>query len=294
MACSSWRGETLLVIAILAVFPRSLQSRGILNNTNHSTHHKTTVSNTVGESVESWAFSHQILTSWFQRPADTWQVPFLNSCPSGATYSVLLLGVTPSVLAADVVSTLRFFPIPTSSQRLIRWKSLTGLRVKNTGSLEAGAKSINTRKGQMLKVLLDACVGYRGWWRRLPWAALVVEEQGWHKHHFWKRGFPAWLHAPSPSAPEALFWASWQEASKWKERTKKCIFYRLQIPTAQGYEWKTLILWPFRPYCRRRTGKKPNQNKTRLLKQTQKAPSCFFSILVCSLFKREEKKKSGI
>lgn len=119
---------------------------------------------------------------------------------------------------------------------------------------------INTWNGQVLKVLLDAWVGYRGRCRRLPWAALVVEEQGWHKHHFWKRGFPAWLHAPSPSAPETLFWASWQEASKWKGRTKKCIFYHLQIPTAQGYEWKTLILWPFGPHYRRRTGKKPKPN----------------------------------
>lgn len=133
----------------------------------------------------------------------------------------------------------RFFPTALSGQSL----------VKNIGSLEAGAKLISITNSQVWKVRLDPCAGYRGWWGRLPQVAASAEEQGWHKCRVWKRGFPARLRLPSPSAPEALFWAPWQEDSKWKEKKNKpvCVFfYHLQIPSAQGYEWETLILWPFR------------------------------------------------
>lgn len=173
----------------------------------------------------------------------------------------------------------------------MRWKSLIGLRVKNMGSLEAGAKLINTRNGQVFKVLLDSCVGYGGQCRRLPWAALAVEEHGWHKHHFWNCGFPVWLHMPSPSAPEALLWASWQEASRRKGRTKKCIFLSSPNTYSSGIWMKNTYLVTFQAPLQERTGKtKQNKTKTQLLNQTQKAQSCFFSVLVCSLFKREEKR----
>ena len=107
----------------------------------------------------------------------------------------------------------RFFPTALSGQSL----------VKNIGSLEAGAKLISITNSQVWKVLLDPCAGYRGCRGRLPQVAVSAEEQGWHKRRVWKRGFPARLRLPSPSAPEALFWAPWQEDSKWKEKkTNKC------------------------------------------------------------------------
>lgn len=176
------------------------------------------------------------------------QTPYKHSCLPGAAYSILPFSMTAFTLAADMALISRFFPIPPSGQSLM----------KNMGSLEAGAKLVSIRNGQVLKVLLDVGAGYRGWRGRLPQVALSVVEQGWHRHCFWKRGFPAWFHVPSPSAPEELFWAPWQEDSKCKRENQKVHLYHLQIPSAQGYEWKTLILWPFRPTAGGGQKKKPN------------------------------------
>lgn len=79
---------------------------------------------------------------------------------------------------------------------------------------------------------------------------------------------------------------------KGKTTEKKSAFFNhLQIPTARGSEYKTLISWPAMPPAR---GGQDKKNKT--VKTTIKAPSCFLSVPVCSLFKREvgRRKKPGI
>lgn len=168
--------------------------------------------------------------------------------------------MAPFILAADVAPISRFFLTPSSGQTLMVRKP-SWPRGEKMGSLEAGAKLINIENGQALRVLLDmgawhrGTVGYQG---RSGW---------WHRRHFWKRGSPARLHAPSPSAPEAWFWAPWQEASKWKGKTKKCFFFffcHLHIHTAQGYEWEVLILWPFKPTAGGRQEKKNKTSKTNI------------------------------
>lgn len=164
------------------------------------------------------AYSSQILTSWFKGSADTRQGLPLEQLSFRATWYDFFLGKTPFILAADVAPISRFFLTPSSGQSLMVRKPCWPQGEK-MGSLEAGAKLINIKNGQALTVLLDVGAGHRG----------AVGYQGcsgwWHRRHFWKRGSSAWLHAPSPSAPEAWFWAPWQEASKWKGKTKKCIFF---------------------------------------------------------------------
>lgn len=174
------------------------------------------------------------------------QTPYKHSCLPGAAYSRLPLSMT-AFMAADMALISRFFPIPPSGQSLM----------KSMGSLEAGAKWVRIRNGQVLKVLLDVGAGYRGWRGRLPQVALSVVEWGWHRHCFWKRGFPAWFHVPSPSAPEAFFWAPWQEDSECKRENKKVHFLSSPNTFSSGIWMKNTYLVTFQAYCRRRTEKKP-------------------------------------
>ena len=150
----------------------------------------------------------------------------------------------------------RFFPTALWGQSL----------VKNIGSLEAGAKLISITNSQVWKVLLDPCAGYRGCRGRLPQVAVSAEEQGWHKRRVWKRGFPARLRLPSPSAPEALFWAPWQEDSKWKEKKQTSVHVFLSSSNTFGsrIRMRNPYLVTFQAYSRRRTeGKKNMKTSTK-------------------------------
>lgn len=186
--------------------------------------------------VKQWSLRH-FPTKSFPPGLRGLQTPDGNSCLPGATSSVLLRSMTAFILAVDA-----------SLYRKILSNSTIGPKPGEKYRVSRSRCKINKHyEWPSVKGPVGPVCRYGGWRGRPPQEVVSAGEQDWHKHRVWKRGFPARLRLPSPSAPEALFWAPWQEDSKWKGKNKQvCVFYHLQIPSAQGYEWKTLILWPFR------------------------------------------------
>lgn len=165
--------------------------------------------------VKQWSLRH-FPTKSFPPGLRGLQTPEGNSCLPGAPRvfcSAVRLRLSWLYMHLFIA---RSFPTALSGQSL----------VKNIGSLEADAKLISIMNSRVWKVLLDPCAGTEDGGAGPPQEVVSAEEQDWHKHRVWKRGFPARLRLPSPSAPEALFWAPWQEDSKWKGKNKQvCVFF---------------------------------------------------------------------
>lgn len=191
--------------------------------------------------MECQEFSHQV-----QEACRHLQLFFLNSWFSGATYRAWLHRGTPS-------SWLQMWSLSQDSfqhchqAKACWWKNLVGLKGKNIGSLEAGAKWINTRNDQELKVLLASGAGHRGWHGGLPGQRWLLKSKAdtdlVSGNAVSQHGFMCLLHLLQKQFSGHFD----RRLPNKKGKQKKCIFYPLQIPTAQGCEWKTLILWPFRP-----------------------------------------------
>lgn len=61
---------------------------------------------------------------------------------------------------------------------------------------------INIRKDQVLKVLLDVGAGHRGWRGGVPGQGWLLKSRMDTNTISGHVVFPAWLHVPSPRAPE--------------------------------------------------------------------------------------------